>query len=228
MFQVKLVSGKYDGTSLITPDSSFDQSRGYYTGYALLVEDGTSWICEDATIGMALWNPDTSKDQEIMMVARSLTDRLIRYLYSASLQRDSMVVTNGLTFGVAGLLTDENDALGFFYEGDTLHISGSTRNDGLYDVLEVTPSTMRLEPGFNVQHKDEVYVSLTASIFPSGLSLIASRMASYDLWFRGSPGLGSESIGSYSYTKATVEVGGVGYPADVVAGLLTYKRPKIR
>jgi hypothetical protein len=52
-------------------------------------------------------------------------------------------------------------------------------------------------------------------------------MAEYDVYNRTTGGLDSETIGSYSYSKS-VNVLGIGYPADIASGLMPYKRPRVR
>ena len=228
VYDVKLAYGKQDGTSVNPPDASYDSTMGYYAGFRLLVEDGSSWTCTDATEAAAVWVQDESKDARIYAGCRAMTETLIIHLDDTFAAHDSLVASSGISFGIGGVLLDANSGLGVFYMGDTLQVCESLRNDGYYDVTDVTPESLTAFPEFPVTGGDEGTVYLYASLFPPALSQIAARMVSYDTFSRVDNGLSGESIGSYSYTKSLVGVGGLGYPPDIVAGLMAFKRPKIR
>ncbi|RLD22222.1 MAG: hypothetical protein DRI69_01920 [Bacteroidetes bacterium] len=228
VFEAKLSYGQIDGTSISQPDDSYDLTLGYYAGFRLLVEDGTSWICEDASAAAAVWNQDESKDAEIYAGCRAMTERLIIYLDDMFPAHEGRMASSGITFDIGGVVNDDNSGFGVFYPGDTIQFCQTVRNDGYYDVTEVAPGVMTVTPEFPVTGADEGTVYLYAAFFPTALSQVAARMVAYDVYSRSDNGMSGESIGSYSYTKSLVDVAGLGYPTDVTAGLMTFKRPKIR
>ncbi len=228
VFDVKMSYGQFDGISPDIPDVTFDSSMGYYIGFRLLVEDGSSWICRDATLGAALWEIYSNKDLEIQEGCRAMTEMVIKYCDNTFPAEKGQYGSDAIAFDAGGVLTDGDSGLDIYYPGDTVYIAGSLRNDGYYDVEISSDSSITLLPEFSLVGADEGAVYLMASSFPAGLRRIAAGMVAFDVWSRTSNGLTSESIGSYSYSKDTVSIEGLGYPKDVTAGILLYKRPKIR
>jgi len=209
----------------LQPDATFDESKGYSVGFRLLVADGTSWVCDDASAAAAIWTQDTSNDAAIDQACYSLTESVTRYL-------DNMFITTNVDRyrgSVAWTKPDElillDGSLGAL-EGDTIIVSGASRNDGWYDVLTNALDVLTVAPFFGFEVEDDG-VWILISVFPRGLRDVCARMAAFDVWERNKQGVGidSESIGSYSWTKGPVSAG---YPADMVSGLMVYKRPKIR
>jgi len=224
VYQVKLSHGAFDGTAVLQPDATFDESKGYSVGFVLLVVDGTTWKCTDASADAAVWVQDDSQDSAIYAGCVALTESATRYL-------DNLFISNVPRYRgtVAWTKPDEIlmvdggfDALG----GDTILVSGASRNDGWYDVQDNTLDVLTVLPAFTAESEDSgVWVIIC--IFPHGLQTICAKMVAYDIWER--PGQGSgvsdESIGTYSWTRGPVTAG---YPAELVSGLMVYKRPKIR
>ena len=226
MYEVKRLHGGFDGESDIQPDAGFDSSVGYYVAFHLLVIDGTSWECTDATIGAAAWKQTVDYDPQIQSVCRALTDIIPRYCDKTFATNTTS--SNGISFSAGGVIDDVNDSFGGFYSADTIEIIGSKRNDELYDVISATASQIVVDGEFTLVGADEATVTIYALHFQSGLRKISTQMAVYDVFARSTGGLSSESIGSYSYTKETTSILGIGYPSDVVCGIKIYKRPKIR
>jgi len=226
MYEVKRLHGGFDGESETQPDAGFDSSLGYYVAFRLLVTDGTSWECTDATVGAAVWSRMVEYESSIKSACRALTDIIPRYCdNSFSL---NSISSNGISFSIGGVIDDVNNTLDSFFPNDTIQIIDSKRNDGLYDVVSATASQMVVDAEFVLIGASEGSILIYSLMFPSGLRAVASRMAVYDVFARSTGGLSSESIGSYSYTKETTSILGVGYPSDVVSGIKIYKRPRIR
>jgi len=224
-WETKLTHGAFDGTSKVQPDASYDTSKGYSAGSRLLVIDGTSWVCESAATAAAVWNQDTSDDAAIDQACLSLTDSVTRYL-------DNLFIATNVDRYRGTVAWTKPDELilidGSFgaLEGDTIIVSGASRNDGFYDVLTNSLDVLTISPEFAFEVEDDG-VLILVSVFPRGLRDVCARMAAFDVWERNKQGVGidSESIGSYSWTKGPVSAG---YPSDMVSGLMAYKRPKIR
>ena len=227
-FKVKLVANVQDGISDTQPDATFDDTKGYSVGFILLVEDGTTWTCTDATTGAAVWDKDTAGDDQIVIANRKLTELMPRYLnqYFADVRYrlwvSGIVYANGEIDKVGANFDDS------FYDGDTLWIDNSRRNDGVYDIVSVTADKIVVSPLVPYDMTETEAVVLFASIFPPGLQDIAARMVWFDVYVRPerNPGMDSEAIGTYSYTKM-VSIVGVDYPMDVSSGIGLYRRPKV-
>ena len=228
LYGVKLELKAFDGLSDVVPDYSYDSSQGYSVGFRMLVNDGSTWVCDDASVGAAVWTQDTSKDQIIKDACRAITGVLIEYTDNRYLTIDGEYVSRGISFSSGGIIDDLYTGFENFYEGDTIDICGSKRNDGYYTVLSASPGSLTVEPEPTLVGADEPQILFMASQFPPELSAIASRMVAYDVGYRNLAGLSSESIGSYSYSKEAFDVAGLGYPTEVVSGLMGLKRPKIR
>ena len=228
LYGVKLELKAFDGLSDVVPDYSYDSSQGYSVGFRMLVNDGSTWVCDDASVGAAIWTQDTSRDQIIKDSCRSMTELLIEYTDNRYLTVDGEYISTGISFSAGGIIDDLFTGFDVIYQGDTIDICGSKRNDGYYDVLSASPGSLTVTPEPTVLGNEDQRILFLASNFPPALSAIASRMVAYDVGYRSVTGLDSESIGSYSYSKETVSIGGLGYPAEVVAGLMSFKRPKVR
>lgn len=226
-YKVKLILDAQNGVSATQPDATFDDSEGYSVGFILLVKDGTTWICDDASTGLAVWTQDTDKDLMIADGIRAVTETIPRYCNHEWLDAEYMrladIIFTGDTLTRVGSGFDDT-----FFKGDTLWVYGSRRNDGVYDISAVTDDAITVTPDVTLDMTEDDTVTLLSAVYPRALQDITARMVWYDVYVRPSrtPGVSSESIGSYSYSKAEF-VGGIEYPSEIVAGLSLYKRPKV-
>lgn len=231
LYHVRKTQGEYDSISIITPDNTFDEAHGYSVGYRLLVVDGTIWVCTDATDDSATWGEDRSDIVEIHQQNRVITDLLCRYLDNFFINTELMTTLNdiGFTYPV-NISSDTNDFTEWMNNGDTILVSGSRRNDGVYDAEQVITNLITVSQPIQSDGLAEDGITFAVAQYPEGLKDIAAQFVAYDLWTRPSQGKGvaSESVGSYSYSKTTADVSGVGYPVDMVGTLQPYKRPKVR
>jgi hypothetical protein len=177
MYLVKRQHGGFDGESAIPPTSNEDLSNGYYVAFILLVKDGTTWVCEDATIGAAVWVQNTEDDGKIKSQIDSLTDLIPRYCDNTFAAGSGWVRSNGISFETGGLINDTNNSFDVFYPGDTINIIGSLRNDGYYDVTAATDSQLTVDGEFPLVGGPEGSISIYALSFPSGLQAVATMMA---------------------------------------------------
>lgn len=232
-YEVKKAHGEYDGISATQPDATFDSNSGYSVDFRLLVEDGTNWTCTDATPTAAVWVQDTSKDTEIDDAIRALTESVCIYLDNWFVDKDYRLAISNLDFQSPNLIEWTDAAARFtdyFLSGDTLWITGSRRNDAVYDIDSLTDTIITTVQDIRKAMVDATAVYLHASSFPQGLMAAAGRMGAYDVWDRSTAptGVTSESIGSYSYSLEEATVNGIPYPEDLVSGLNPWRRPKIR
>lgn len=228
VFKVKINANKQDGLSASQPDADFDSSKGYYVGFILLVGDGETWVCDDDTVAAAVWTQDTSLDLQIDEVIRKLTELIPRYCNQWWSDAKFRGWDTNLAFTEDTISKSGEQFTDYFFDGDTLWIEHSRRNDGVYDIVSVDDETITVSPNTLFAMTDTNNVLLFAAIYPNALRDIAARMAWFDVYVRPNrtPGVTSESIGSYSYSK-DVTVAGINYPEDVVAGIAQYKRPKV-
>ena len=109
-----------------------------------------------------------------------------------------------------------------FANGDKVYVYGSHRNDGYYDVLSVSSTTMTLAVGESVVSElsgASIMVSLVK--WPKALKYIAAQMVKFDHDDRPTraAGLTSQSLGPRSESYAATDTGAYGYPADLTDAL---------
>ena len=228
VFRVKLIANTQDGVSTDQPDADFDEAAGYSVGFVLLVTDGTTWICDDATNTAAVWSQDLTNDPEITEAIRKLTELIPLYCFNDFADpryyvRANNMIFSGSTLTVVGAGFDDS-----FFVGDTLWVDDSRRNDGPYDVTAITADEITVDPVFPQDMTDVRSVLLYAAVYMNALQDLAARMAWYDVYIRPTrtPGLNSESVGSYSYSK-DLDIAGIAYPLEIAGGLSLYKRPRV-
>lgn len=123
---------------------------------------------------------------------------------------------------VGGVFTVE--ALNPYEIGDTLHISGSERNDGLYTVKAASDN------GFTVNEKtrDEIDVFVTLVEYPEDVKLGAAELLKYDMESREKADVQSETISRHSVTYTTMDESNsaAGYPLHLLGFLQRHMRAR--
>ena len=121
---------------------------------------------------------------------------------------------------VGGLF--EVEALTPYEVGDTLHISGSDRNDGLYTVKEVGENTFRV----NEKTRDEINVFVTLVEYPADVKMGVINMMTWELENRTKAGIQSETISRHTVNYINLDEwnSALGYPASLVQFLKPYMR----
>lgn len=230
MYNVKLYRGMFDGTLPTVPDVNDDETQGYYVGFRLLCGlNGIDYICSVATTGAAEWSIDAKNDEEINLNLHSISTLIIKYCNKIFITDEPdyhesvAAIYNGNTVNDLSASFDD-----LFFPKDSLLILGSRRNDGVYELTNVDGTALTISESFPIDLPDasnQLFLILT---WPRGLSQIGARMVEYDTYRRNdSPGLSSEGVGSYSSSKEVTDIMGTAYPDSVVAGIQTYKRPRI-
>lgn len=123
---------------------------------------------------------------------------------------------------VGGLFTVE--ALNPYEVGDTLHISGSEKNDGLYTVKEAGDDTFRV----NERTRDEIDVFVTLVEYPADVKMGVVELLKYDLENREKAGIQSETISRHSVTYQTLEASNTvqGYPMHLMGFLKRHMKAR--
>ena len=110
-----------------------------------------------------------------------------------------------------------------FAIGDQIKLFGTVRNDGRFSIKLLSDTVVTVnEP---LVGEDAVTASITLIQYPVGLNLYAIRMISYLLKHGDDAGIQSESIKSYSYSRAA-SGSDAGYPAEILKGLDRYRLVK--
>lgn len=116
-----------------------------------------------------------------------------------------------------------SEALIPYEAGDTIQISGSAKNDGLYTVNEVTDDTT-----FTVNEKtrDEIELYITKVAYPADVKMGATNMMIWELENRTKAGIQSETISRHmvNYINLDEWNSAMGYPASLIQFLKPYMR----
>lgn len=123
---------------------------------------------------------------------------------------------------VGGLFTVE--ALNPFEVGDTLHISGSEKNDGLYTVKEANDDSFRV----NEKTRDEIDLFVTLVEYPEDVKMGVVELLKYDLENREKAGIQSESISRHSVTYQALDANNTdrGYPVHLMGFLKRHMKAR--
>ena len=123
------------------------------------------------------------------------------------------------------LTVDSDSALygdtSVFQAGDKIYLS-TGRNKGFLTVVSTTATSVTVSETLIDETDREAFLTLAA--VPDAIDGIIGAMIYYDIYIRAgsSPGLKSEKIGTYSYTKESFSVAGRKYPSEVAGELDQY------
>jgi hypothetical protein len=116
------------------------------------------------------------------------------------------------------------EALTPFGEGDTVQISGSRFNDGLYTVAEASDSTFTVVEDVT----DEENVLVTKVVYPADVKMGAVNLLKWELNNREKVGVSSETISRHSVTYFDMNGDNsvMGYPRALLGFLRPYKKAR--
>lgn len=118
---------------------------------------------------------------------------------------------------VSGFFTVE--ALNPYKVGDTIHVSGSDKNDGLYTIKEADDQSFRV----NEPTRDEIDVFVTLVDYPADVKMGVVELMKYDLENRKKvrAGVQSETISRHSVTYKVPDASDTlkGYPQHLMGFL---------
>jgi len=121
---------------------------------------------------------------------------------------------------VSGLFTTEDFQP---YEvGDTVQISGSEKNDGLYTIKEADDDTFKV----NEKTRDEIDVFVTLVRYPADVKMGVANMMTWEIENRTKAGIQSETISRHTVNYINLDEwnSALGYPASLVQFLKPYMR----
>ena len=124
---------------------------------------------------------------------------------------------------VAGVFMSE--ALIPFEADDTIQVSGSAKNDGLYTVKEITDDTTFM---VNEKTRDEIELYITLVRYPADVKMGVVNMMTWELENRTKAGIQSETISRHTVNYINLDEwkSALGYPASLVQFLRPYMRAR--
>ena len=116
------------------------------------------------------------------------------------------------------------EALTPFDVGDTVQISNSKLNKGLFTVLSVDDSEFTVEESV----KDEQNVLVTKIVYPADVVDCAINMLEWDMKNRGKIGIQSETLSRHSTTYFNMDGDNSlqGYPKSLLGALKPYRKAR--
>ena len=123
---------------------------------------------------------------------------------------------------VGGLFSME--ALNPYKVGDTVHISGSDKNDGLYTIKEANDFIFTV----NEPTRDEIDIFVTLVDYPADVKMGVVELLKYDLEKRVKAGIQSETISRHSVTYQVPDASNTvkGYPQHLMGFLERYMKAR--
>lgn len=108
--------------------------------------------------------------------------------------------------------------------GDTVEVSGSTMNDGLFTVKEVTADGIRV----NEKAYDEIDAYCTKVYYPADVKMGVVNLMKWELENRDKVGVQQETISRHSvtYFDMGADNSAVGYPKSLIGFLQPYMRAR--
>ena len=111
-----------------------------------------------------------------------------------------------------------------FANGDQFKFDGSVRNDGRLTSTTFTDTVITVSDTLVAESACDA--SITLIQYPAGLKMYAARMVAYQLAHGNDAGLQSETIKSYSYSRASGGASDAGYPSEILHGLDKWRNIK--
>lgn len=114
----------------------------------------------------------------------------------------------------------------FFAVGDTIEISGSFYNNGIYTIVEIEGDSAVLDrPIFS-----EEYFTVTKVVYPEDVILGSLTLLDWDLNRRDKVGVQSETISRHSITYFNMDGGSgnsaMGFPSSLLGFLEPYRKAR--
>lgn len=116
------------------------------------------------------------------------------------------------------------EAMNPYEVGDTIHVSGSEKNDGLYTIKEAGDDTFTV----NEKTRDEIDVFVTKVEYPADVKIGAVELMKHDLCKREKVGISSERISRHEVSYHAVDATNTvqGYPQHLMGFLQQYMKAR--
>lgn len=121
-----------------------------------------------------------------------------------------------------------SDSLPPFIVGDTVQVSESQKNNGLFTITEVYDASFAVSEGTH----DESDVLVTKVEYPADVLACAVNLMEWEFTMRGKVGIQSETLSRHSVTYVNMEGGSnsagnaMGYPASLLGCLKAYRKAR--
>jgi len=109
-----------------------------------------------------------------------------------------------------------------FSVGDTVQISESQYNGGLYTITEITDTTCTVSENI----KDENDVLVTRVVYPADVIDCCLNLLEWEKKHRGKVGIKSETLSRHSVTYEDSASLFMGYPVGILGGVRLYKKAR--
>ena len=162
----------------------------------------------------------TTKETDLLLESKlRAVEQLIRKYTNNNFQKRAYRVT-------ADIVKDVflSDVLVPFKIGDTIQISNSPMNDGIYIVTEVEVSTFKVDRDV----LEGTNVIVTKVEYPMDIKLGVVNMIKWDLENRSKVGIQSETISRHSVTYFNMDGdnSALGYPKSLIGFLKPYMKAR--
>lgn len=225
LFSVKL-NNEYDFIQDSVPSGSgtwlvSDNLTGYSKGESYQVTDGSPVQiekAEDYKINRAIYKTiETACDWlNFYFTGHYNKINLSNCSNWQSITSNEFYIFGDITFS-GGKVTTNNE----FQDNDLVQIDGVRNKTVSY--ITVSGNTITFDNTNIVDTTENAVISLMA--MPFAIEEAISQMIHFDVFLRGcASDMQSENVGSYSYSKEQIRVGGLGYPASIVSQLRPYKK----
>jgi hypothetical protein len=157
-------------------------------------------------------------DEKIEMKLKAVEQTIRAYTNNNFQNRDARRTADI----VGGLFVVE--ALCPFSVGDTVQISESKLNKGLFTVVSNDDSTFTVEEGV----KDEKNVLVTKIVYPADVVDCCVNLLEWEKRNRAKVGIQSETLSRHSVTYFNQDAGNqiMGYPVSLLGGLKAYRKAR--
>lgn len=110
------------------------------------------------------------------------------------------------------------------HEGDTIQVSASAFNDGLYTVLDARVGEITVAEDLNDEHD----VLVTKIAYPADVVACALNLLEWEVNNRAKVGIQSETLSRHSVTYFNMDNGNqvMGYPASLLGCLKAYRKAR--
>jgi hypothetical protein len=110
----------------------------------------------------------------------------------------------------------------FFTVGDVVKLQGSMQNEWYFTIAAIADAKITVTE--QVFAEAEGYMALVKAQFPREFPLLVAKMVAFQLSTSGKPGMESEKILDYSYTR---KASSGSYPEEILAAIRRYKATRV-
>lgn len=160
----------------------------------------------------------TEEADEVLSSKLAAVELLIRKYTNNNFQKRAFRAQVDISSGI--FLTDSR----IFRIGDTIQISNSKFNEGLYTVSDVKDSSFKVKESVY----DEGSVTATKIEYPSDIKMGVVNMLKWDLENRDKVGIASETLSRHSVTYFNMDGDNsvIGYPKSLTGFLRPYMKAR--